>query len=77
MGCHDEVRTGLYVLSGDLMRILMDHDGPDLSRPSPMLGEHSEEILRDLGYSADDIQKLAASGVTKLAAPVRKMTAAE
>ena len=40
--------------------ILMDHDGPDLSRPSPMLGEHSEEILRDLGYSADDIQKLAA-----------------
>ena len=44
---------------------------------SPMLGEHSEEILRDLGYSADDIQKLAASGVTKLAAPVRKMTAAE
>ena len=57
--------------------ILMDHDGPDLSRPSPMLGEHSEEILRDLGYSADDIQKLAASGVTKLAAPVRKMTAAE
>ena len=57
--------------------ILMDHDGPDLSRPSPMLGEHSEEILRDLGYSAEAIQKLAAAGVTKLAAPVRKMTAAE
>lgn len=57
--------------------ILMDHDGPDLSRPSPMLGEHSEEILRDLGYSTDAIQKLVSSGVTKLAAPVRKMTAAE
>ena len=57
--------------------ILMDHDGPDLARPSPMLGEHSEEILRDLGYAADAIQKLVASGVTKLAAPVRKMTAAE
>lgn len=57
--------------------ILMDHDGPDLSRPSPMLGEHSEEILRDLGYSGDAIQKLVSSGVTKLAAPVRKMTAAE
>lgn len=57
--------------------VLMDHDGPDLARPSPMLGEHSEEILRDLGYAADAIQKLVVSGVTKLAAPVRKMTAAE
>lgn len=57
--------------------VLMDHDGPDLARPSPMLGEHSEEILRDLGYSSDAIQKLVSSGVTKLAAPVRTMTAAE
>ena len=57
--------------------ILLDHDGPDLARPSPMLGEHSEEILQELSYSADAIQKLITTGVTKLAAPMRKMTAAE
>jgi crotonobetainyl-CoA:carnitine CoA-transferase CaiB-like acyl-CoA transferase len=47
--------------------ILLDHDGPDLARHSPMLGEHSEELLRELGYSAGQIRELAASGVTRLA----------
>jgi len=46
--------------------VLLDHDGPDTARPAPMLGEHSEEVLRDLGYSRDAIQDLAARGVTKL-----------
>jgi crotonobetainyl-CoA:carnitine CoA-transferase CaiB-like acyl-CoA transferase len=52
--------------------ILLDHDGPDLTRPSPLLGEHSEEILQELGYAPDTIRELAASGVTKLAAPAGK-----
>jgi CoA:oxalate CoA-transferase len=47
--------------------VLLDHDGPDVARPSPLLGEHSEEILRELGYAPTAIQQLAASGVTKLA----------
>jgi len=58
--------------------VLLDHDGPDMARPSPMLGEHSEEILCELGYAPAAIQELAAAGVTKLATPPQpKVTAAE
>jgi CoA:oxalate CoA-transferase len=48
--------------------ILLDHDGPDIARHSPMLGEHSEELLRELGYSAAAIRDLVAAGVTRTAA---------
>jgi crotonobetainyl-CoA:carnitine CoA-transferase CaiB-like acyl-CoA transferase len=48
--------------------ILFDHDGPTIERPAPTLGEHSEQILQELGYVAADIRKLAETGVTKLGA---------
>jgi crotonobetainyl-CoA:carnitine CoA-transferase CaiB-like acyl-CoA transferase len=48
--------------------ILFDHDGPDTERHAPMLGEHSEEVLRSLGYSDAAVHALVAAGVTKLAA---------
>src|SRR5215471_10863816 len=35
--------------------VLLDHDGPTVERFAPMLGEHSEEILRGLNYSDDAI----------------------
>src|SRR5262245_46443435 len=57
--------------------VLLDHGGPDIERPAPMLGEHSEEILRELGYAPAAIQELAANGVTKLATAKAKITAAE
>ena len=31
--------------------------------PPPLLGEHSDEILRDVGYSADEIRSLRDSGI--------------
>ena len=48
--------------------ILLDHDGPDIARHSPMLGEHSEELLHELGYSPAAIHDLVAAGVTRTAA---------
>lgn len=34
----------------------------EITMPGPKLGEHTEEILRNLGYSESDIQKLKTSG---------------
>jgi CoA:oxalate CoA-transferase len=47
--------------------VLMDKDGPVIRRPSPILGEHSAEILKSLGYSQDRIEALAKANVVKLA----------
>ena len=49
--------------------VLMDHDGPTVERHAPSLGEHSEEILRHLGYADATIAQFVAEGVTRLATP--------
>ena len=40
------------------------HDSPfELRRSAPLLGQHSEEVLDELGYAAARIRELAAQGV--------------
>jgi CoA:oxalate CoA-transferase len=38
------------------------HDGPGVDQPPPRLGQHTEEVLRKLGYSDADIRGLEQSG---------------
>jgi formyl-CoA transferase len=39
------------------------HDGPQLNSPPPQIGEHSDAMLRELGYAVDEIERLKGDGV--------------
>lgn len=43
--------------------VQFDDTLPEIRRPAPRLGEHSEEVLGTLGYSPDEIDRLSADGV--------------
>jgi crotonobetainyl-CoA:carnitine CoA-transferase CaiB-like acyl-CoA transferase len=44
----------------------LDGDRPRYAGAPPLLGEHSAEVLRELGYSGAEVEELAASGVIAL-----------
>jgi len=47
--------------------VLFDRDSPSIRRPAPLLGEHSAEILRELGYDDARIAEFARAGIVMLA----------
>lgn len=42
--------------------VMFDGSEPDFSRPAPQVGQHTEEILSELGYSQEDIEALRKIG---------------
>ena len=40
-----------------------DDELPSIRRPGPKLGEHSREVLTELGYTTDEIDALLDQGV--------------
>jgi len=43
---------------------MLAHDGGGIARPPPMLGEHTDQVLAEVGYSTDEIAAFRAEGVT-------------
>jgi len=57
--------------------VVMDHDGPDIARPAPLLGQHSREVLASIGIGEAGFARLLAAGVTAVAARESSSAAAE
>jgi crotonobetainyl-CoA:carnitine CoA-transferase CaiB-like acyl-CoA transferase len=61
---------GLFTSVGPLAQLgspfALSMTPPSLRRPPPRLGEHTGEVLSDLGFGASEINRLAADGVVSL-----------
>lgn len=57
----------LHPIQGEVMKVgrpvLYDGDRDAGTMPPPMLGEHSESILRELGFSAETIESMTRDGI--------------
>ena len=59
----DHPKRGKYLSVGNPIKM---SDSPTEVRRSPLLGEHTDEILSQvLGYSSDDVKRIKASGATE------------
>ena len=41
--------------------------GPELTSPAPIFGQHTHQVLGELGYSDDEIEDLHTQGIIALA----------
>ena len=65
----DHPKRGKYLSVGNPIKLSAS---PTEVQRSPLLGEHTEEVLAELGYSSDDMRTLADAGAT---AAVKKAAA--
>ena len=56
-----ESKLGTMKLVGAGFRLA--HGSPGIDRPPPMLGEHTDQVLAEAGYAADDIARLREGGI--------------
>ena len=56
----DHPDRGAYLSVGNPIKLSAS---PTIVTRSPLLGEHTSEVLHDLGYSTDEIEALAAAKV--------------
>jgi formyl-CoA transferase len=55
----DHPKRGKYLTVGNPIKM---SDSPTEVKRSPLLGEHTDEVMRELGYSAQDVAALRAEG---------------
>jgi formyl-CoA transferase len=67
----DHPKRGKYLSVGNPIKMSAS---PTIVERSPLLGEHTDEVLASLGYSADDIATLAATGATAVVAKTQPAT---
>ena len=43
--------------------VVLSRTNSSVKHPPPKMGQHTDEVLADVGYSADEIAKLRSEGV--------------